>query len=99
MIEDADDRLNDDSQDDDELEEVSKQLAAKKGSASKESEPAKTETPARAQAGEAGTRTCPDDSTWQGGSRELRTTPSRRSSRWRWVPDTLMPDLPTRPIT
>jgi len=43
MIEDADDRLNDDSQDDDELEEVSKQLAAKKGSASKESERKKRE--------------------------------------------------------
>jgi hypothetical protein len=30
MIEDAEDRLSDDNQDDDELEEVSKQLAAKK---------------------------------------------------------------------
>ena len=43
MIEDAEDRLNDDNQDDDELEEVSKQLAAKKGSANKESERKKRE--------------------------------------------------------
>ena len=43
MIEDAEDRLSDDNQDDDELEEVSKQLAAKKGSASKESERKKRE--------------------------------------------------------
>ncbi len=43
MIEDAEDRLNDDNQDDDELEEVSKQLATKKGSTSKESERKKRE--------------------------------------------------------
>ena len=43
MIEDAEDRVSDDNQDDDELEEVSKQLAAKKGSASKESERKKRE--------------------------------------------------------
>jgi RNA polymerase primary sigma factor len=42
MIEDAEDRLNDDQEDDD-LEEVSKQLAAKKGGASKESERKKRE--------------------------------------------------------
>ena len=42
MIEDADDRLSEDTQDDDELEEVSKQLA-KKGSANKESERKKRE--------------------------------------------------------
>jgi RNA polymerase primary sigma factor len=43
MIEDAEDRLSDDNQDDDELAEVSKQLAAKKGSANKESERKKRE--------------------------------------------------------
>jgi RNA polymerase primary sigma factor len=43
MIEDAEDRLSDDNQDDDELEEVSKQLAAKKGTANKESERKKRE--------------------------------------------------------
>ena len=43
MIEDAEDRVSDDNQDDDELEEVSKQLAAKKGSANKESERKKRE--------------------------------------------------------
>ena len=43
MIEDADDRLTDDSQDDDDLEEVSKQLTAKKGASSKESERKKRE--------------------------------------------------------
>jgi RNA polymerase primary sigma factor len=42
MIEDADDRMTEENQDDDELEEVSKQLA-KKGSASKESERKKRE--------------------------------------------------------
>ena len=42
MIEDADDRLSEDNQDDDELEEVSKQLA-KKGPANKESERKKRE--------------------------------------------------------
>jgi RNA polymerase primary sigma factor len=43
MIEDADDRLNDDNQDEDDLEEVSKQLAAKKSGASKETERKKRE--------------------------------------------------------
>jgi RNA polymerase primary sigma factor len=43
MIEEAEDRLNDDSQDEDDLEEVSKQLAAKKGAGSKESERRKRE--------------------------------------------------------
>jgi len=43
MIEDADERLNDDNQDDDDLAEVSKQLAAKKGASSKESERKKRE--------------------------------------------------------
>jgi len=43
MIEDAEDRMTEDNQDDDELEEVSKQLAAKKGSANKESERKKRE--------------------------------------------------------
>jgi RNA polymerase primary sigma factor len=43
MIEDAEDRLSDDNQDDDDLAEVSKQLAAKKGAASKESERKKRE--------------------------------------------------------
>jgi RNA polymerase primary sigma factor len=43
MIEDAEDRLNDDNQDEDDLEEVSKQLAAKKGGASKETERKKRE--------------------------------------------------------
>jgi RNA polymerase primary sigma factor len=42
MIEDADDRLSEDNQDEDELEEVSKQLA-KKGAANKESERKKRE--------------------------------------------------------
>jgi len=43
MIEDAEDRLNDDNQDEDELEEVSKQLASKKGGSIKESERKKRE--------------------------------------------------------
>jgi RNA polymerase primary sigma factor len=43
MIEDADERLNDDNQEEDELEEVSKQLSAKKSGASKESERKKRE--------------------------------------------------------
>jgi RNA polymerase primary sigma factor len=43
MIEDAEDRLSDDNQDDDELEEVSKPLATKKSSVSKESERKKRE--------------------------------------------------------
>jgi RNA polymerase primary sigma factor len=43
MIEDADERMTDDNQDEDELEEVSKQLAAKKGGTTKESERKKRE--------------------------------------------------------
>jgi RNA polymerase primary sigma factor len=43
MIEDADDRVNEDNQEEDELEEVSKQLAAKKGGSSKETERKKRE--------------------------------------------------------
>jgi RNA polymerase primary sigma factor len=43
MIEDAEERVTDDNQEDDELAEVSKQLAAKKGGASKESERKKRE--------------------------------------------------------
>jgi RNA polymerase primary sigma factor len=43
MIEDADERVNEDNQEEDDLEEVSKQLAAKKSGSSKESERKKRE--------------------------------------------------------
>jgi RNA polymerase primary sigma factor len=43
MIEDADERVNEDNQEEDDLEEVSKQLAAKKNGSSKESERKKRE--------------------------------------------------------